>query len=408
MRESENGSGDSMESSGFAAGRLRVKPVEKLTAGLEHQQTVKGPDNNQTTLSTEYQVHPTLALQGSGTTGTKGEAAQGGAVLTLGDGRIYLTERMADDQAGRTTSTVLGSEKRIGPSSKIYTEYQWGHGPGGDRNVSLMGAKWQKDLAKGFRLLLAGEYSGADSQAQNGNRYAISTALSYTHPSGIRASTRNEVRKETGATKRLQFLTSNHIDWKWTPDFTLLGKFRYSRTRDERLDRTEAEFEERSIGIAYRPVRYDRFNALARYTKLRDQRPVSLAGGEVSDTESDVASIEWSWELHRYLEWVTKEAAKFKKDESGDGPSVKTHTYLTIQRLNFHLWKRIDFGAEYRILFQEEADDLRQGWLTEFTWEAIDHLRFGVGYNFTDFSDNEFSENDYSVHGVFVRMQGKF
>jgi outer membrane protein OmpA-like peptidoglycan-associated protein len=408
MRESENGSGDSMESSGFAAGRLRVKPVEKLTAGLEHQQTVKGPDNNQTTLSTEYQVHPTLALQGSGTTGTKGEAAQGGAVLTLGDGRIYLTERMADDQAGRTTSTILGSEKRIGPSSKIYTEYQWGHGPGGDRNVSLMGAKWQKDLAKGFRLLLAGEYSGADSQAQNGNRYAISTALSYTHPSGIRASTRNEVRKETGATKRLQFLTSNHIDWKWTPDFTLLGKFRYSRTRDERLDRTEAEFEERSIGIAYRPVRYDRFNALARYTKLRDQRPVSLAGGEVSDTESDVASIEWSWELHRYLEWVTKEAAKFKKDESGDGPSVKTHTYLTIQRLNFHLWKRIDFGAEYRILFQEEADDLRQGWLTEFTWEAIDHLRFGVGYNFTDFSDNEFSENDYSVHGVFVRMQGKF
>ncbi|NNG47182.1 MAG: hypothetical protein HKM86_08745 [Deltaproteobacteria bacterium] len=407
MRETEDGSGNEMDTSETAAGRLRVKPFEKLTAGLEHQQTVEGPENNQTTLGAEYQVHPSFALQASGTTGTTGEAAQGGAVLTLGNGRIYLTERMADDQAGRTTTTVLGSEKGFGTSSKIYTEYQWGHGDDGDRNVSLTGARWQKDLAKGFRLLLAGEYSDVVSRTQNTSRYTISTGLSYDHPSGIRASTRNEVRKENGDTERLQFLTSNHIEWKFNPDFTLLGKYRYSRTEDQKLDRTEAEFEERSIGVAYRPVTDDRFNALARYTKLLDRRPLSLVGTEESETESDVASLEWSWEIHRYVEWVTKEAAKIK-EESGDGSSVRTHTYLSIQRLNFHVWKKIDLGAEYRILLQEEADDMRHGWLTECTWEAIDHLRFGVGYNFTDFSDNEFSENDYSVHGWFVRLQGKF
>jgi hypothetical protein len=65
-------------------------------------------------------------------------------------------------------------------------------------------------------------------------------------------------------------------------------------------------------------------------------------------------------------------------------------------------------GTEYRILLQDEADDMRQGWLSEVTWEAVKHLRLGVGYNFTDFSDNEFSDNDYSVHGWFFRIQGRY
>jgi hypothetical protein len=63
---------------------------------------------------------------------------------------------------------------------------------------------------------------------------------------------------------------------------------------------------------------------------------------------------------------------------------------------------------EYRILFQKEADDKRQGWLMELMWEATKNLRLGIGYNFTDFSDNEFSDNDYSVQGGFFRIQGKY
>jgi hypothetical protein len=57
---------------------------------------------------------------------------------------------------------------------------------------------------------------------------------------------------------------------------------------------------------------------------------------------------------------------------------------------------------------QKEADDRRQGWLSELTWELMRHFRIGVGYNFTDFSDNEFSQNDYSVQGWFFRVQGRY
>jgi hypothetical protein len=64
--------------------------------------------------------------------------------------------------------------------------------------------------------------------------------------------------------------------------------------------------------------------------------------------------------------------------------------------------------VEYRILRQEEADDSRQGWLTELMWEAVKNIRLGAGYNFTDFSDNEFAENNYSVHGWFIRLQARY
>jgi hypothetical protein len=41
-------------------------------------------------------------------------------------------------------------------------------------------------------------------------------------------------------------------------------------------------------------------------------------------------------------------------------------------------------------------------------WRPIKHLRVGVGYNGTDFSDDEFSANDFSVRGWFFRLQGTY
>jgi hypothetical protein len=79
-----------------------------------------------------------------------------------------------------------------------------------------------------------------------------------------------------------------------------------------------------------------------------------------------------------------------------------------INRLDLTIWEKLEYGVEYRFLVQHEADDLRSGWLNEFLYPVGKHLRLGVGFNFTDFSDNEFSENDYSVYGWFFRVQGKY
>ena len=86
----------------------------------------------------------------------------------------------------------------------------------------------------------------------------------------------------------------------------------------------------------------------------------------------------------------------------------RTETYLLINRFDFVLWKKLEYGFEYRVLHQKEADDTRSGWLNEVLYPFGDHLRMGVGFNFTDFSDNEFSNNDYSIYGWFLRVQGRY
>ncbi|MGD2273010.1 MAG: hypothetical protein PVI06_21610, partial [Desulfobacterales bacterium] len=200
----------------------------------------------------------------------------------------------------------------------------------------------------------------------------------------------------------------NNLELKLNPDFTLLGKLRYSQTDDLDLDETEAFFREYSVGLAFRPVKHDRFNALAKYTRLAEQGPEDQQDGEPFVADTDVASIEWSFDITRWLEWVEKAAYKTKTEEVGQMPANTTHTFLNINRLNVNFWKNFDLGLEYRMLHQEEADDMRRGWLTELMWRPVKHFRIGIGWNFTDFSDDEFSDNDFSQEGWFLRFQGTF
>jgi hypothetical protein len=407
-REVKDSTGNTTDSLDLAAAHLSMDITEKLTLEAERQQTITGTSNDQTSLGLSYDIHPALSLKAIGTSGSQGDSLQGDAVLSLGDRRVYVSERISEDQAGRVTSTVVGADAPIDATSRIYSEYQWEHSEKNKRNISVLGAEKSWDLEKGYHLLIAGEHSRINSDDNDSYRYTLATVLSYTDPSGIKAVTRNELRKESGGVDRTQYLTSNTLEIGLNPDYTLLGKYRYSRTRDNDLDKTEAEFEERSIGLAYRPVAHDRLNALAKYTYLSDRRPLSLGGIESSMALLNVTSLEWSLDVNKYIEWVEKGAYKVKTEETGDRPEIKTHTYLLINRLNFNFSKLIALGAEYRVLAQQEADDRRRGWLAELMSARYDHVRLGVGYNFTDFTDNEFSDNDYSVEGWFLRVQGKY
>jgi len=402
------GAGSAGGLSVYAAARLRLEIVKALSVTAEEQQTLVGTANNQTRLGAEYQVNPALALQASGALGSQGGAGLAGAVVTLDNSKVFLKERLADDQAGKSSSTVVGGEKPIGAASKLYSEYQWEHASTGSRTISLLGTQTQWDLQPGLQLTASGEHGGIAAQTGNSERYSIAAGVNLNRPERLKFSCRAESRWESGSQKLLQYLTSNQLELKLNPDFTLVGKYRYSVSEDLHLDQVVAMFEEESLGVAFRPVRHDRFNALARFTRLVDQRGVAVDANLASKTISDVLSGEWSLQLGKKLEWVEKTAYKVSTEEYPDSPPFTGHTLLSLNRLNYHLLSQVDAALEYRVLWQLEARDQRQGWLTELDWEPVSHLRLGVGFNFTDFSDNEFAENNYSTYGWFLRVQGKY
>ena len=122
----------------------------------------------------------------------------------------------------------------------------------------------------------------------------------------------------------------------------------------------------------------------------------------------DVLSFETIFQITPGIEWVTKGAARLQEETTQLSPVFKSTTLLGIQRFNIRVWHRFDFGVEYRALMERESDDQRNGWLGEVMYRVQGNFRVGGGYNFTDFSDNEFSQNDYTSRGLFFRVQGRY
>ena len=157
--DGQNSAGMTLQESRYGTARFWKRFGEKLLAELQRQQTLDGLDNNRTSVDVRYQAMPNLALEALVSDGDRGVSAQAGLALTVGESEIYLTQRMVDDDAGGSTSTVLGSRSPIGKHTRVYSEYQLQRSEDADRAISLVGFQRQWDISQGFRFLLSGEFA---------------------------------------------------------------------------------------------------------------------------------------------------------------------------------------------------------------------------------------------------------
>ena len=388
------------------AAQLQYRFTDHLSGRVEQQNSFEGPSNVQSTVGVDYN-RGRFGLFGRAVTGSLGESLRAGLNAGVGDnGLLTFSQQLTRDAEGRRSSqSVVHGENRVRPETRIYSEYQLNRGAA-DSDVSLAGLTHRWRLSEGLSIHFTAEGSRTDQEGQIITKDAFGAGLDYKDPRHVSLSNRQEIRHERGAVDKVQYLTGNALEYRLGEDLRLLGRANSSLTQNRTTRNTEARFTELSAGMAYRPVSHDRFNGLAKYTLIWDQRPD--LGGEEKNTGMSVWSGEGALELNRYLQWVEKLAFKIKNERIGLTPQVKTHTTLSIHRLNFHLDRSWDLGLEYRLLMVREAKDRQSGYLLEITRELADYLRLGAGYNFTRFTDNEFSDNNYSVEGWFFRFQGKY
>jgi len=391
----------------YAGMRLSGEPFSDLTTWIEHQQTLDGLENDKTGMGLDYRLFKHLSLLVSVSDGSQGRAAQGGLSYDSKAGSLYLKQTLGEDQSERTQATVLGGKTDRGLlGTTLYSEYRWQQTSTATKAVSLFGLERNWDLKPGLTLFAGGEFSEVAND-DDSRRYTLTGGFSYRFKKLLRASSRNELRWETGATPSTQTVSINRGELKLGNDFTLLGLYRHSATEDQETESKLAGFDEISFGLAYRPVAHDAFNALARVTRLTDLRPADTRS-TTHERQLESLACEWSLQLHRRVEWIEKQALrKLTEDEPGQD-HYESLSWLSLHRLNLRAWQQLDLGIEYRTLEEDASNSQRRGWLTELSWRAQRHMRFGVGYNFTDFSDDERSFNDYSVRGWFLRAQGMY
>ncbi len=85
----------------------------------------------------------------------------------------------------------------------------------------------------------------------------------------------------------------------------------------------------------------------------------------------------------------------------------KSSAELAVLRVDWKVVRNWSWMAELRSLRAKELGDRRTGWLTAGYYHVNENFKVGVGYNFTDFSDN-LTDLSYRSRGFFVNVLGKF
>lgn len=399
----------------------RILPYVKV------QTTIDGKPNHQFGGGVRYDLNSQLTAYIEEMIGNLGDSTNFGVEKNQGATRSYANLAMLDRGAGiPLLATTIGNSFALSEKSRIYSERQYaGYQSVDGYDTDAMGYQneinenWSFDLRGERRNLRGSTTSILDQQALNSllrsnSTNTITGGLAYIDGKKMKARSSLEFRHDNDTPKLSQWVSRNTVERKVTEDIGLLGKMDYGRSVFLDPHDTTADFTEMSIGLAYRPVKNDKWNVLTRFTYLNDiandtQFYNGLYAGAQSDERAHILSIDFAYELNRYFGWVEKVAYKRSQLNSNLTDQIVLHTFLCANRINFHVTRKWDIGLEYRTLWQfDAAQTLKQGALAEVDRELYDYVRLGAGYNFTDFDDDLRKSNNINSHGPFVRLTGKF
>ncbi|MBZ0165889.1 MAG: tetratricopeptide repeat protein, partial [Candidatus Omnitrophica bacterium] len=266
------------------------------------------------------------------------------------------------------------------------------------------------------RWAVTGRYEKGDVDNLDGTttkRDVVSLAAGYvkkdleTGLEMFKSSSKLEVRFDEGVSNRRQFLISNASEGQLTPEFSLFTKIEYSETVDTSLDTQIAQYKEFVVGGAYRPIMFDRLNVLGKYTYLENRSPASQEdNADIEEEAAHVVSADIIYDVNDKWQITEKFAMRAAKEKVEGFDFTETLTWLMIHRLTYKVNRDWAVSGEYRMLTVREAEDKKQGFVLEVTRRVGEYAQLGVGYDFTDFTD-DLTNLDYTTYGPFVRVTGK-
>ncbi len=368
-------------------------------------------DNNDlATVGISMDLNGKTTLHGEYSTGHRGD----GALLSLDyrlDDRheVYGTFTQSADRTDLRepgTRIALGHRSRITDQATLFNERQFVEEREQAGIAHVFGLDFE--LSPGWAIGLSVQSGELETSQGNVDRDAGTVSASYR---GERVNWRGkaEYRNENGFSDVRQVLTTNRLDLKLSEDWRLLTRVNHSETEDQTLtDRDDsAVFTEAGVGFAYRPLD-GRLNMLAKYTFLYDlPAPAQIDGG--TDQRSHVVSLEGIYRINPKWEIggkVAQRQGELRIDRDF-GQWFESSTDFFALRGRYHLVRRWDAMIEYRMLDTDDAGSSRDGWLLSVDRHINDHFRIGVGYNFTDFSD-DLTDLDYDHKGWFINALGKY
>jgi hypothetical protein len=363
----------------------RYRFANLSTLGIE---ATHGDRGNAATVSGEYRWTPEHTLYSSFTTTT--------------DSSQYDSVFNPRRQGGWT----LGQRWRLTDRSNLFNESQYIKDPhAGNGLAHTFGMDFYPDVgwSTGFTL----QQGELEAPGGTVHRRAISISAGRTSPDTTWAS-KVEWRRDTGAEQRTQWVLTNRINHRIDQSWRVSARFNYSRTRDEINAAAGARYIESGVGFAWRPYDEARYALLGRYTHLYDLATLGQVGGAQYDQKSHIVSLEGVHKHDHRWEFAARLARREGQARFGRGVGqwFDSATSFAAAQVRYELPEQWHALAEIRGLAVKDGGT-RKGWLVGVDRDIGKHLRVGIGYNFTDFSD-DLTKFDYRYRGFFINLMGSY
>ncbi len=333
----------------------------------------------------------------------------------------YLNYTLENDRtdnglAARKGNLASGFRTRYSDSASVFLEEKYTHGDTPTGLVHSTGV----DLAPTDRLNLGatadfGVLKDPDTMARI-DRQAVGVSIGYgfdqlKFASAVEYRVDDVEQPESQDYKRTIWLLKNSLKYQVSADWRLIAKYNFSVSENTLGDYYDGDYTEASLGYAYRPVQNDRLNALIKYTYFSN-RPVTDQNSTTTGSDiiqrSHIAALDVMYDLT--ARWTVGGKYAYRHGQVAqdreDPEFFDSRAHLYVLRADWHVIHLWDLLLEGRLLDLPDAQDARAGALVGVYRHVGQHLKVGIGYNFSDFSD-DLTQLDYQHQGVFVNLIGK-
>ena len=359
---------------------------------------------------------------------SSGDLGEGGRLGTnykySDDTSLYLNYTLENERADNGMSTVRGSQgnlvagvkSRFSDSASVYLEerYQRSDTMAGlthSTGVSLTpGDRWSIGLNTDIGTL-RDTFTGAETERLAAGLQVGFSSGDIQLVSGIEYRNDDVEQLDLSINERKTWLFRNNFKYQMGPSGRIIGKLNHSESESSLGTFYDGGFTEAVAGYAYRPISDDRLNAMLKYTYFynvptTDQITLQNIAAEFIQ-KSHIAAVDVTYDLTPQVSIGGKYAYRLGQVslDRDDKTFFENNANLYVLRADYQFRDNWELMGEVRLLDMPDLSESRSGLLTTVSRYFGDHMKVGLGYNFTDFSD-DLTDLSFDHQGVFLNVTG--
>ena len=337
---------------------------------------------------------------------------------------LYLNYTLDNERAdngmnlasGSHGNLIAGVKSRFNDSTSVFLEERYQHSTTSTGLTHSTGISFSPNerWSLGFNTdigTLQDVNTGAETDRIAGGIQLGLATESWQVSSGVEYRSDDVEQLNLSRSERKTWLFRNNFKYQVNKSGRLVGKFNLSESESSQGAFYDGGYTEAVIGYGYRPVRNDRLNAMLKYTYFYNVPTTGQVSGQNVASQflqkSHIAALDVTWEVTSRFTMGGKYAHRLGEVslDRVNPEFFENNADLYVLRGDYRFRENWEFLLEGRLLDMPDLAERKSGALLTVSRYLGDHVKLGLGYNFTDFSDN-LTDLSFDHQGLFLNVVG--